>query len=54
MIIILKFPTEFDCPEDGKCSNQGSCDDSTGMCQCNEGFEGSTCKGNGLFLLVAL
>ena len=37
--------TEFDCPEDGLCSNQGNCDDTIGSCICNEGFEGNTCKG---------
>ena len=40
------FPfVEFDCPEDGLCSNQGTCEDLTGTCICDEGFEGSTCKG---------
>ena len=37
---------EFDCPADGTCSNQGDCDDSTGSCICNEGFEGNTCQGS--------
>ena len=37
--------TEFDCPEDGLCSTQGTCDDSIGFCICNEGFEGNICKG---------
>ena len=37
--------TEFDCPEDGLCSNQGTCDDTIGSCVCNEGFEGNICKG---------
>ena len=36
---------EFDCPEDGLCSNQGACDDVVGLCVCNEGFEGNICKG---------
>ena len=54
LIIIFKFQTEFDCPEDGTCSNQGICDDSSGTCQCNEGFEGSTCKGNDLFFVGCL
>ena len=40
----ILFP-EFDCPVDGTCSDQGSCDDSTGTCVCNEGFEGATCEG---------
>ena len=37
--------TEFDCPEDGLCSNQGTCDDTIGSCVCDDGFEGSICKG---------
>ena len=39
------FP-EFDCPIDGTCSGQGTCDDTTGTCVCNEGYEGVICKGN--------
>ena len=46
MLFFSKFSlTEFDCPGDGLCSNQGLCDDITGYCVCNEGFEGTTCKG---------
>ena len=45
-MIWLHYSTEFDCPEDGLCSNQGICDDSVGSCICHEGFEGTTCKGN--------
>ena len=37
---------EFDCPGDGLCSNQGTCNDIIGSCICNEGFEGTTCTGN--------
>ena len=43
------FFTEFDCPSVGPlgvCSNQGTCDDSTGTCICDEGFEGNVCLGN--------
>ena len=36
---------EFDCPDDGTCSNQGSCDDTSGSCICDVGFEGSSCQG---------
>ena len=36
---------EFDCPADGLCSNQGTCDDSIGNCICDPGFEGITCQG---------
>ena len=42
---ILSF-AEFDCPGDGLCSNQGTCDDTIGSCVCNEGFEGNTCAGD--------
>ena len=38
--------TEFDCPGDSTCSNQGACDDSTGTCICDAGFEGNVCQGN--------
>ena len=40
--------TEFDCPGDGTCSDQGTCDDATGTCVCFQGFErlSGTCKGN--------
>ena len=45
--------TEFDCPGDGTCSNQGICDDTTGTCICYAGFERSSgiCKGNVLLFL---
>ena len=36
---------EFNCPGDGNCSNQGICDDSTGICNCDSGFEGQSCQG---------
>ena len=38
---------EFDCPGDGTCSNQGTCDDTTGTCVCFQGFEriSGICKG---------
>ena len=39
------IPTEFDCPGDGDCSNQGTCDESSGTCVCDEGFEGDMCQG---------
>ena len=41
---------EFDCPGDGKCSVKGICDDSTGICICDAGFEGLMCQGKGYFL----
>ena len=42
---IILFWTEFDCPGDGTCSNQGTCDDTTGTCECDFGYEGNTCQG---------
>ena len=44
-LYIILFWTEFDCPGDGTCSNQGSCDDTTGTCECDFGYEGNTCQG---------
>ena len=38
--------TDMQCPGDGSCSNQGTCDVSTGICVCNLGFEGDMCEGN--------
>lgn len=35
----------MDCPGDGLCSNNGSCDDKTGTCICNSGFQGNMCQG---------
>ena len=37
---------EFDCPDDGTCSNQGTCDDTTGICECFLGYKGNICQGN--------
>ena len=33
------------CSEDGTCSGQGSCNEATGTCTCNAGFEGNACEG---------
>ena len=41
---------EYECPGDGTCSNQGICDDTTGICICEAGFEGLMCQGKGWFL----
>ena len=38
--------TDKQCPGDGSCSNQGTCDVLTGLCSCNEGFQGKKCQGN--------
>ena len=35
--------TDVQCPGDGTCSNQGTCDYSTGSCVCDSGFVGPTC-----------
>ena len=44
-LYLIYISTEFDCPggTDQGCSNQGSCDDTTGICICNSGFEGASC-----------
>ena len=34
----------IDCPGDGSCSSHGTCDDTTGICICNDGFGGDTCQ----------
>ena len=44
---------EFNCPGDGTCSNQGTCDDTTGICICDAGFEGLMCQGKGQFLSLS-
>merc|ERR1719362_1701320 len=36
--------TDVQCPGDGTCSNQGTCDYSTGTCVCHSGFQGNTCQ----------
>ena len=38
--------TDVQCPGNGACSNQGTCDYSTGTCVCNSGFQGDMCQGN--------
>ena len=43
-LILFSF-LEFNCPGDGTCSNQGICDDSSGICKCDSGFEGQSCQG---------
>ena len=45
--ILFSVSLEFDCPGDGTCSNQGTCDDTTGTCVCFQGFEriSGICKG---------
>ena len=44
-LCLIHISTEFYCPggTDQGCSNQGSCDDTTGICICNSGFEGASC-----------
>ena len=48
IVSMFLFSKEFDCPSIpvlGVCSNQGSCDDTTGTCTCDEGFQGFQCLG---------
>ena len=44
---------EFNCPGDGKCSFKGICDDTTGICICDAGFEGLMCQGKGQVLSLS-
>ena len=37
------MPTDVQCPGDGTCSNQGTCDYSIGNCTCDSGFYGVVC-----------
>ena len=43
--IFYIFSLELNCPGDGTCSNQGTCNSSSGSCMCNAGFEGNSCQG---------
>ena len=45
IFLIISFLLEFNCPGDGSCSNQGTCDSSSGTCICDSGFEGHSCQG---------
>ena len=48
IVSMFLFSKEFDCPSIpvlGVCSNQGTCDDTTGTCTCDEGFQGFQCLG---------
>ena len=42
------------CPGDSSCSNQGTCDVSSGACDCDSGFLGDTCncKSADCFLMI--
>ena len=33
------------CPDDCTSLSQGTCDKSTGICHCKQGFDGNNCKG---------
>ena len=50
MCVLTKL-TGIDCPGDGKCSSQGRCDDTIGMCICDAGFTGHVCEGNYEFIM---
>ena len=39
------------CPGNGTCSNQGTCDVSNGTCICISGFEGDACQGKSFLYL---
>ena len=52
LIFVFSSSKEFDCPSVpvlGVCSNQGTCDDTTGTCICNEGFTSFQCLGENSF-----
>ena len=36
--------TDINCPGDGRCSSHGTCDGKTGICACNDGFNGDNCE----------
>ena len=46
--------TDLQCPGDGTCSNQGTCDVSSGTCDCDSGFLGAmcNCKSGDCFLMI--
>ena len=44
------FISEIFCPGDSSCSNQGTCDDNSGICICNPGFEGNLCQSNSKYM----
>ena len=46
--------TDVQCPGDGTCSNQGTCDYSTGTCVCDSGFEGDMCQGKSFIYLTSV
>ena len=40
---LIDFVLVFECPDD--CSNQGTCDASNGVCNCEVGLSGDNCAG---------
>ena len=40
----MEYKPVWNCPGDSTCSNQGTCDVSTGTCTCNLGFHGPECS----------
>ena len=45
IFLMISLLLEFNCPGDDTCSNQGTCNSSSGTCICNAGFEGNSCQG---------
>ena len=39
------------CPGDGTCSNHGTCNVTTGTCNCDSGFHGAVCSFEGKKIL---
>ena len=44
--LLIDKTTTTSCPgDDDTCSGQGTCNEATGTCTCNAGFEGNACEG---------
>ena len=41
----IEYNRIVQCPGDSACSNQGTCDVSSGTCVCDSGFQGDMCQG---------
>ena len=49
---LIDFVLVFECPDD--CSNQGTCDASSGVCNCEVGFAGDNCAGQSKQIFYSL
>ena len=49
------FFSDISCPGgETPCSDNGQCDLTIGVCNCNEGYQGNECSGKALFHLPLL